>query len=82
MSNSPLALAQDLPSCAFSITLAEKARMKVNCRFPADRRPDQDPRYYPRRPTVNVAHWFSDWEAKLSGLELAAGMVRSSGSLR
>jgi hypothetical protein len=68
----PLAIAQETcETGCVSITVEERARMRRVCRFPGDPEPSRDPRFYPRRPVVDVKRWREDHAAKLAGLERA-----------
>lgn len=73
----PLAEAQEtMESGCVSITHEERLRLRENCRFPGDMDPDRDPRFYPRKPVVDVKSWRADHSAKLAGLIRAAGENR------
>lgn len=68
----PLAEAQEMmESGAISLSDEERKTLRRTCAFPGDRSAEQDPRFYPRRPVIDVKQWRLDHAFKLSGLENA-----------
>jgi len=65
----PLAEIQEThESGCVSISNEERDRMRQVCKFPGDMNPKKDPRFYPRRPVVDVKKWHADHSEKLAGL--------------
>jgi hypothetical protein len=75
---SALAWAQAMPEAGVAaVTSAEKNHVNEVFRrnFPDDRADfSHDPRYYPRKPVVDVNEWLAAHRAKLRSLERAAGL--------
>lgn len=70
----PLALAAEMyGDLHVEITHEERARMRRTCRFPGDMDSNRDPRFYVRRPVIDVKQWRIDHAEKLRGMLAAEG---------
>lgn len=58
------------------ITHEERRKIR-NFKIPCERGARHDPRFYPRRPVIDVNKWLADHAEKLRGLEAAAGVPRA-----
>jgi len=65
---------QDEPDCGVPGFTDEERRRVREFKIPGEEDwSRRDPRFYPRRPTVNVGEWLRDHADKLYQLERAAG---------